>query len=231
MQELSYLLNSWFKLPTIVVIAYLLGSVNTSIIVARLVKNKDIRDYGSGNAGFTNAVRSMGTGLGMVVLAGDVLKCVIAILLGQLIYIGDLSFNAGAAGRLLAGCGVFLGHIYPIWFRFRGGKGALTAATTIALFDWRIFLIVMAVFLVAVLISKYISLGTICGAIAFPIVVLLFSRTSISAQDMAFGYSLVSAGIAGLVIFKHRSNIVRILSGTESKFYFRKKGLMDEEQK
>jgi glycerol-3-phosphate acyltransferase PlsY len=83
MPELSYLMNSWFKLPIIVVIAYLLGSVNTSIIVSKLAKNKDIRDYGSGNAGFTNAVRSMGTGLGMVVLAGDILKCVIAILLGS----------------------------------------------------------------------------------------------------------------------------------------------------
>ena len=134
-------LNAWFQLPLIAVISYLLGSINTSIIVSKVALKKDIRDYGSGNAGFTNAVRSMGWKRGLIVLFGDVGKCAAAILLGQLIYSGNMSFDGGAGGRLLAGAFVFLGHIYPLYFGFRGGKGVLTLGTTMAMYDWRIFLI------------------------------------------------------------------------------------------
>ena len=193
-------LNAWFQLPLIAVISYLLGSINTSIIVSKVALKKDIRDYGSGNAGFTNAVRSMGWKRGLIVLFGDVGKCAAAILLGQLIYSGNMSFDGGAGGRLLAGAFVFLGHIYPLYFGFRGGKGVLTLGTTMAMYDWRIFLIAFGVFLIISICTRYVSLGS----------------------------TFVAAFMSGLVIFKHRSNIKRLIHGTESKFSFKGKALMEK---
>lgn len=225
----AFLFDSWFQLPLIAVISYLLGSINTSIIVSKVALRKDIRNYGSGNAGFTNAVRSMGWKRGLIVLGGDMAKCAIAVVIGQLIYSGDLNFNAGAAGRLLAGAFVFLGHIYPLFFGFRGGKGALTCATTILFYDWRVFLICMSVFFILVLTTKFVSLGTICAAITLPVMVFLFSNTGLTAQDMSFGYTIVAAGMTALILFKHRANIVRLIRGKESKFSFKGKGLMEEE--
>lgn len=186
-------LNAWFQLPLIAVISYLLGSINTSIIVSKVALKKDIRDYGSGNAGFTNAVRSMGWKRGLIVLFGDVGKCAAAILLGQLIYSGNMSFDGGAGGRLLAGAFVFLGHIYPLYFGFRGGKGVLTLGTTMAMYDWRIFLIAFGVFLIISICTRYVSLGSICGSLTLPVMVYLFSQTSMTDLHMSLGYTFVAA--------------------------------------
>jgi len=223
----AFLFDSWFQFPLIAVISYLLGSVNTSIIVSKLTMHKDIRNYGSGNAGFTNAVRSMGWKKGLIVLFGDIFRCVVAVLIGQLIYCGSFDFEQGASGRLLSGAFVFLGHIYPIYFGFKGGKGALTAATTVLLYDPRVFAIGMAVFFIVVFATKYISLGSVCTAVVMPIMVFIFSYTGV-IEDMSIGYTLIAAGMGGLVIFKHRSNIVRLIKGTESKFSFKGKGLMEK---
>ncbi len=223
-------LNSLYQLPLIALISYLLGSINTSIIVSKLALNKDIRDYGSGNAGFTNAVRSMGWKRGLIVLFGDVGKCAIAILLGQLIYSGNLSFLEGAQGRLIAGAFVFLGHIYPLYFKFKGGKGALTMATTVAMFDWRIFLIGMVVFFAIAFITKYISLASMCASLVVPIMVLVLSKTSLSDMEMALGYTAVAAFMSFMLIFKHRENIVRLAKGCESKFSFKGGALMEEDK-
>lgn len=233
---MEYFMNAckWFnnlevlyQLPLIAVISYLLGSINTSIIVSRLAMNKDIRDYGSGNAGFTNAVRSMGLKRGLIVLFGDVGKCALAILIGQLIYSGNMSFINGAEGRLIAGAFVFLGHIYPLYFKFRGGKGVLTFGTTIAMFDWRIFLVAFAVFLIISLTTKYVSLASICGSLTVPVMVLLLSKTGLSDIDMALGYTAVAAFMSFIIVFKHRANIARLIKHTERKFSFKGKALMD----
>ncbi|HHX73170.1 MAG TPA: glycerol-3-phosphate 1-O-acyltransferase PlsY [Clostridiales bacterium] len=223
-------LQAIFKLPLIALIAYLLGSFNTSIVVSKVALKKDIRDYGSGNAGFTNAVRSMGVKRGMLVMLGDITKCALAVLIGQLIYSGNMSFDAGAAGRLLAGAFVFLGHIYPVYFGFRGGKGVLTYAITMVFFDWRIFIIGMSVFFLIALTTKFISLGSILASMSLPLMVFLFSRTNLTDQDMALGYTLVAAFMSGLLVFKHRENIVRLVNGTESKFSFKGKALMEEDE-
>lgn len=223
-------LSSVYKLPLIALIAYLLGSFNTSIVVSKVALNKDIRDYGSGNAGFTNAVRSMGLKRGMLVMLGDVTKCALAVLIGQLIYSGNMSFNGGAEGRLLAGAFVFLGHIYPLYFGFRGGKGVLTYGITMAFFDWRIFLIGLGVFLLIAVTTRYVSLGSILASVSLPVMVFLFSRTSLTEQDMAIGYTLVALFMSAVLIIKHRENIVRLLKGTESKFSFKGKALMEEEE-
>ena len=219
--------NRWIVLAAIMLISYLLGSFNTSIVVSKAFLKKDIRDYGSHNAGFTNAVRSMGIKLALLVMAGDVAKCALACVIGQLLYCGNMNFIDGTAGRLLAGAFVFLGHIYPVYFRFRGGKGALTFGITVLFYDWRIFLIGLAVFLIVVLISKYISLGSLVIALIFPVSVILQARTSISAVTMSWGYVIVATGMGALLIWKHRSNIVRLVKGTESKFSFHSKPLID----
>ncbi len=221
-------LEPWFQLPMIALISYLLGSINTSIIVSKVSLKKDIRNYGSGNAGFTNAIRSMGLKRGLIVLLGDVGKCAAAILIGQLLYCGNMNFNAGAGGRLLAGAFVFLGHIYPVFFGFRGGKGVLTLGTTMLMYDWRIFLIGFGVFLIISILTHYISLGSICGSLTLPVMVYLFSQTSMTELEMSLGYTVVAAFMSGLVIFKHRANIVRLLHGTESKFTFKGKALMEK---
>ena len=223
----EFFFDSWFQLPLIAVISYLLGSVNTSIIVSKLTMHKDIRNYGSGNAGFTNAVRSMGWKKGLIVLFGDILRCVIAVLIGQLIYCGSLDFHQGAAGRLLSGAFVFLGHIYPVYFGFRGGKGALTAATTVLLYDPRVFAIGMAVFFIVILTTKYMSLASISAAVVMPIMVFVFSYTGV-IEDLSIGYTLIAAGMGALVIIKHRTNIARLIKGTESKFSFKGKALMEK---
>ena len=217
----------WIRLVLIAVISYLLGSINTSIIVSRLCLNKDIRNYGSGNAGFTNAVRSMGIKLAMLVFFGDIAKCALACILGQLLYCGNMSFVSGAAGRLLAGAFVFFGHIYPVYFGFKGGKGALTLAVTVAMFDWRIFLIGLAIFLAIVFITRYISLGSIIIGFLFPIAVFVFSRTSLTSMDMSLGYTFVAAVMGGTLILKHRTNIVRLFKGCESRFSFKGKPLIE----
>ena len=215
------------KLPLIALISYLLGSINTSILVSKLTLKKDIRDYGSGNAGFTNAVRSMGWKKGLVVMLGDILKCAVAVIIGQLLYIGNMNFDAGAGGRLIAGTFVFLGHIYPLYFRFRGGKGVLTFGITMLMFDWRIFLIAFSLFLIILTTTKFMSLASICAAISVLPLVLIFLQTPLSDTPMPIGYLFVALFMVLVIIFKHRSNIKRLLNGTESKFSLKSKKLME----
>lgn len=191
----------------IAVSGYLLGSLSFAIIVCRLTLGKDIRDYGSGNAGLTNSYRTMGGGKTLLVLLGDIAKGAAAVAIGALL--------AGPVGKLVAGIFVILGHMFPVYFGFRGGKGVLVGAVMLALFDWRVFVIAFVLFLLAVFITRWISLGSILGAISFPITTFLFYRDPVLTA-MAFG-------MAAAVVFMHRSNIGRILTGTENKFSFKSK--------
>ena len=216
-----------FAVVVVLLTGYLLGNLNGSVSISTLVAHEDVRAHGSGNAGFTNSVRSMGLKLAMIVFFGDIAKCAIACILGQLIYCGSMSFADGASGRLLAGAFVFFGHIYPLFFRFKGGKGALTLAVTVAMFDWRIFLIGLAVFLLIVFITRYISLGSIVIGALFPIAVFLFYCVGLTATNMSIGYTVVSAVMGGVLILKHRTNIVRLIKGNESRFSFKGKPLIE----
>lgn len=196
--------------------SYLLGSLSFAIIVCRLTLHQDIRTYGSGNAGLTNAYRTMGAGKTVFVLLGDILKGVAAISIG-----GTLD---GQMGKLIAGIFVILGHVFPVYFGFRGGKGVLVGAVLLALFDWRIFAIAFSLFVVVALITKWISLGSICAALSFPLAMHCFYSNGLML--------LIAIGLAGAVIFLHRANIKRILSGTENKFSFRgKPQIMKEKTK
>lgn len=196
----------------IAVYAYLLGSLSFAIIVSKVTLGKDIRNYGSGNAGLTNAYRTMGAGKTLFVLIGDIAKGAAAISIG--------AYLAGPIGKLVAGIFVILGHMFPVYFGFRGGKGVLVGAVMLLLFDWRIFLVAFVLFFAAVFATRWISLGSILGAVSFPITTFAFYRDPVLTA-MAFGMAVA-------VIFMHRSNIVRILHGEENKFSFKSKKTIEQ---
>ena len=187
--------------------AYLLGSLSFAIIICKLTLGKDIRSYGSGNAGLTNAYRTRGAGKTLLVLFGDIAKAAAALAIGGVL--------AGMMGKLVAGIFVILGHVFPVYFGFRGGKGVLVGATMLVFLDWRIFLVALVLFVIAVALTRWVSLGSILGAISFPITMQVFYGDA--------RLSVVAALMAAAVVFMHRSNIKRILSGTENRFSFHSK--------
>lgn len=191
----------------IAAISYLLGSLSFAIIICKLTLGKDIRTYGSGNAGLTNAYRTMGAGKTLLVLVGDIGKAAVALAVGGML--------AGMMGKLVAGIFVILGHVFPVYFGFRGGKGVLVGATMLIFLDWRIFLVAFILFVIAVGLTRWVSLGSIVGAVSFPVTMQIFHG------DVRL--TVVSACMSAAVIFMHRSNIKRILTGTENRFSFHSK--------
>ena len=193
---------------------YLLGSLNTSVIVGKIF-GKDIRSLGSKNAGLTNTLRVLGKSAAAVVLAGDVLKGIIACLIG--LQLGVYLSSGGATdcvSLLAAGAGVVIGHNWPVYFGFKGGKGALTAVTVLFMIDWVMALICLGLFATIVASTRYVSLGTICATLVFAVLSFIpfFGKT--------FYFNIFACLMAFIVIFKHRENIQRLLSGTENKLNF-----------
>lgn len=212
---------NWWNITLTIVVSYLLGSVNCSILVSRLFLRVDIRDYGSGNAGSTNAFRVMGKKWAVPVVSGDFLKGVLAVLFGQWLVAGT---GEESLARLLAGLCVILGHIFPVYFNFRGGKGVMTTAAIIAVVDWRVFIIVLSVFAVTVLITRWVSLGSILGALGIPVGMYFFYQ---GQGRETLIHVLLSAVISLVVIIVHRENIGRILGGTERRFSFKGRAVLD----
>ena len=196
----------------IAVCAYLLGSLSFAIIVSKLTLGKDIRNYGSGNAGLTNAYRTMGAKKTLLVLLGDIAKGATAVSIGMVL--------AGPVGKLTAGIFVILGHMFPLYFGFKGGKGVLVGAVMLAFFDWRVFGIAFLLFVLAVALTKWISLCSILGAISFPITTWVIYRDPV--------LTAMALGMAAVVVFMHRSNIGRIIHGKENKFSFKSKKTMSD---
>ena len=197
-------------------IAYLLGSINTSIIVSKIMGKADIRKSGSGNAGATNTLRVLGKGAAIAVVIGDILKGVMAILIAKFAY---QYFNISGDEMLaqyFAALFVNLGHIYPLYFGFKGGKGIMTGATTVFMLDWEIGVIVLLVFVAVFVATRYVSLGSCISSIMYPILVYMFH-----SDDTYF--MALSVIVAIVSVYKHKSNIVRLIKGTESKTYFGKR--------
>lgn len=191
-----------FSVLALLVVPYFLGSINFGIIISKLFHGEDIREYGSGNAGMTNMLRTYGKRDAAITLIGDALKAVVAVILGRILF--------GISGGYVAGLTCILGHAFPCYYKFKGGKGVVVTAATIAVIDWRIFLVLLGIFILVVAFSKYISLGSVCGMLVFPLLVQVWDRgLSINV--------LLSCLISALVIFLHRGNIKRIYNGTESK--------------
>lgn len=196
--------------------AYLLGSISFAIIVTRLTNKTDIRAHGSGNAGMTNVLRTAGKLPAALTLAGDLSKAVVAVLLGRLIaqYIAGVDPLFGA---YIAGFFCIIGHIFPLYFHFKGGKGVLTAAGMVLIIDWRILLVCLAVFLVVLLINRRISLASICAAAALPVIALfVYLLSGASVLEIVFN-TIFSALIGCVIIIMHRDNIRRLLAHTEPK--------------
>lgn len=188
------------------VTAYMVGGINGAIITSYNIFHKDIRDYGSGNAGLTNFIRIFGLKGAVLLVFVDVVKTVASVLLGGWI-MGFVGLSM--VGKLFAGFCAMLGHVYPVYYHFRGGKSVLCIGTMVWCFDWRVALICWLTFLIIVIFTKYVSLGAIIGSAMVPVTLLIF------------GYSLteVLLGLlcAGLVIFSHRENIKKLKNGTENK--------------
>jgi glycerol-3-phosphate acyltransferase PlsY len=207
-------MNDLTRLMLAAGLGYLLGSINFSLLVSRLKFGMDIREHGSGNAGATNSLRVLGLRWTIPVALGDILKGVAAALLGQ--YALFAGAEDAERGLILAACFAVLGHNFPLYFGFRGGKGVVNTAVAIGLIDWRILLIGLAIFAAAVALWRITSIGSMLGA--FGAAVLLF----------VFHPGNVWYGVAGVVlfllcVFMHRGNLRRLLAGNENKVFVGKK--------
>ena len=224
--------------PALIVAAlsYLLGSISFSIIFTKKLHHKDIRTMGSGNAGLTNVLRSAGAKAGLLTFIFDFLKGAVSVEAGRLIF-EYFCARAGMPayfaqyGAYLAGLFCMIGHIYPLYFGFRGGKGVLSPAATLAVLDWRFFVLCVGLFVLVVLISRYVSLGSILGAASFPVEEQKIGHREYRSGISPFGplplsyvwvTTLLSVTIAALMIVKHRDNIRRLKNGTENKFTIRR---------
>jgi acyl phosphate:glycerol-3-phosphate acyltransferase len=207
----------WVGLILSALAGYLLGSANSSIIVGKLLHGKDVREAGSGNAGATNTLRVFGKKAAILVLAGDILKGVLACLAGSLIgrYMAGHGISELFGSMFVAGFAAVLGHNWPLYFGFRGGKGVLTSAAVLMVFAPFPALCCLAFFAASVFIWKTVSLGSILAALSFPLFALLFHEP---AQLL-----IVGSLMAVLIVARHHGNIRRILSGKEPKITDRKK--------
>ena len=218
------LLASWgagVLLPAVVtaVIAYLCGCFNGAVIVSKYILRDDVRGHGSGNAGLTNFYRTFGGPLTFVVILTDVLKAVVAVLVGvflvgQLLPVDGAGAQAAAAALAKYWTGLFclLGHMFPCMFQFKGGKGILSGGTIAIMIDWRIALVVWGGFLILAALTKWVSLGSIWAGASFP-----FATWFVYHDVVLLALAIL---LGGLIVWKHRGNLQRLAAGTESKFHF-----------
>ena len=207
----------------VTLVAYLLGSISFSVIISKKMAGFDVREKGSGNAGATNMLRSVGKKGAIFTLIGDCLKGVVAILFA--IIVGKIAKNTDKALLVqLAGIAVVLGHTFPIFFGFKGGKGVATSLGVLIMTNWQIGLICLAIAIIIMAITKMVSLGSCMAAIAFPLLTYFAANIFENAYIVKEGssYFVYSIILAVIVLFNHRSNIKRIITGKENKLSFKK---------
>ncbi len=189
-----------------IVLPYLIGSINPAIIFSRKIYHDDIREHGSGNAGTTNTLRTYGKKMAVLILSLDFLKAVVAVIIGSVIISREI-------GGAIAGIFVILGHTFPIYYKFKGGKGVASLAGVILILSPISFAILLPLFVVIVLMTRFVSLGSIMCSLLFPIIQFAF-------YPMHGWITLSSIIIMALVVFMHRENIKRLMEGRESKISF-----------
>lgn len=208
------------KYVLVVLLSYLLGSLNFSIIFSKLLAKKDIRESGSGNAGATNMLRTYGKRFAVITMIGDILKVAAAIMITFAIlgapmkYLFTIPESAQEIRQIMlykefAGFFAVLGHIFPVFFKFKGGKGMAACTGMVILVDWRIALILFVIFVLVIAVSKWVSLGSIVIAVFYPVLIIAFY------QDWLL--CVVALLFTIIVIVAHRENIKRLIKGTENK--------------
>ena len=205
----------------VAVIAYLIGSINFSIILSKRMAGFDIREKGSGNAGTTNMLRAVGKKAAVITLICDILKGVVSILIAVLA--GKIVKNLDNALLVqLAGIFVIIGHTFPVFFKFKGGKGIATSLGVLLMTNWQIGLICLVFALVLIALTRMVSVGSIAAGILFPVLVAFIDQNYIvPTSNSNWSYLVFSIIIALLVIFNHRANVQRILNGTENRISFK----------
>ncbi len=206
----------------VILVAYLLGSINSAIIVSKIMFGDDIRKHGSGNAGLTNMLRTYGKGAAALVLIGDMLKSVLSILFAALVF--GFGYQHGIATSqfcYVAGLFAVLGHIFPIYYQFKGGKGVLSTATVALVLTPVAFVILLAVFIGVVAMSKYVSLGSVSVAVLYPVAVNGYISFLGAPTPGIIALSTIILAI--LIVWCHRENLKRISDRTERKLSFKKK--------
>ncbi len=225
----DFLASNWLNLLLTMGIAYLLGSISFAIIVTKLFSHEDIRNTGSGNAGATNVLRSQGKLPALLTTLGDLGKSLASVLIGGWLMTRGLDgFRSypnpesyRLIGQYLAGLFCIIGHLHPVFFGFRGGKGVLTTLGMMLILDWRVALISLGVFIVVVLFTRMVSLGSIVAAAVMAVLTYVFRMFVDRQQPQTVWFcTCMAVLIAGILIYKHRTNIGRILKGTESKLSF-----------
>ncbi|MDD6658635.1 MAG: glycerol-3-phosphate 1-O-acyltransferase PlsY [Eubacteriales bacterium] len=209
-------------LIVIAILSYLLGSLNFGIIISKSLNKDDVRSHGSGNAGSTNMLRNFGKKYAVMTIIGDMLKVAVAILIAYLVmkYLGHTSLSKESSAQILgvdakmftksfAGFFCVIGHIFPCFFSFKGGKGVATAGGMVFMIDWRIAIILLAIFIITVAVTKYVSLGSIIMAVLYPVLIFVFYKS--------LPLTVISAVFTIIVVVAHRDNIKKLINNTESK--------------
>lgn len=216
----------WFAVCALA--GYLLGSFNGAILISRWFRREDIRTKGSGNAGLTNFYRNYGGLDTLLVLLIDVGKTVLACFVGGWIIKAagyaspDFRLDWTDEAQMLCGGFSVIGHIFPLWFGFKGGKGILTCGTLAAFVDWRIIMTLLVVFIAVVLITRYVSLGSIIAAVVYPFLFWIRYPIHQNVSEGTVMMTILAFCLAGIAIYMHHGNIQRLRAGTERKFSFHK---------
>ena len=201
-----------FSVLVIVLLSYFLGCFNGAVLISSFVIRDDIRGHGSGNAGLTNFYRTYGARYALGVILLDMGKTAVATMIGG--YMFHCLYNDWTLGVLVAGLSCIIGHIFPAFYEFKGGKGILAGSVLVIMLDWRMALVAWCLFFLSVVLTRYVSLGSILAAASVGV-------TAIFLYDRPV-YIILAIITAALVIWSHRSNVVRLAKGNENKFKFRK---------
>lgn len=202
----------------VAIIAYLLGSISFSVIISKKMAGFDVRQKGSGNAGTTNVLRSVGKKAAIITLVLDVLKGVVAILIAYLV--GKIVKEIDKTLLIqIAGIAVIIGHTFPIFFGFKGGKGIATSLGVLLMTNWNIGLICLVFALVLMALTRIVSIGSIAAAVLFPVLIMFMPSDAYIVEGNYIIYSII---LAVLVIYNHRANVQRLLHGTENKLDLKK---------
>lgn len=205
------------------ILAYAIGSINFSVIISKKMAGFDVREKGSGNAGSTNVLRTVGKKAALITLVCDILKGVVSVLIALLI--GSIAGEKANSAIVveIAALAVVIGHTFPVFFGFRGGKGVATSLGVILIVNWKIGLICLVFALALMALTRMVSLGSISASVLFAVLTIFIRDSYIGGIDFDFSFIIFGVLLAALVIFNHRTNLKRIINGTENKLNFKKK--------